>query len=134
MNKKEKQKFVSELTEKEISKLEYERKLKDDRNADNPESDSFKLAALSDQDYIGFLKQISSSERLVYTVLMNKGKMDKNNRDIISGITEQKFGVGVFQGETKTVEDLKADNIINFDVVYEGVESLRQVLTNLSPG
>lgn len=130
MNNKEKQVFGKTLTEKEIKRVQDEREIQE-KTIDKNNPIAHKLASLSDAAYNQFLQQLGSVDKLLFSIIVSKKKIDVNTKDILSGKTNQKFSVGVWQGENKTVEDLKADNILNNSALFEGLESLRQVLTNL---
>lgn len=128
--KQEKRDFAKTMTKEEMELVENQRKIKQ-KTIDKSNPIAHKLASLSDADYVQFLKQLSACERTLFAVLSTKNKIMKNKIDIEKGVTEQKFTSGSFEGQNKNIDDLKAENIINNDVMYEGIEGIRQVLTNM---
>lgn len=128
--KAEKRDFAKTMTKQEIEMIEQERKIKQ-KTVDQSNPVAHKLAALSDADYAQFIKQISACERTLFAVLSTKAKIEKNMVEITKGSTEQKYSSGPFEGKEKTTDDLVSENIINNDILFEGIEGIRQVLTNL---
>jgi len=124
----EKEEFELSDSEKEMIKQEREIKQK---TVDDANPTAFKIAALSDADYVQFLKQISGCERLLFSVLNTKNKLDKCRIEIAKGETEQVFSNGPWKGQTKTTEDLVGENIINQDILHEATEGIRQILNNI---
>jgi len=133
MDKKEKQKFGKDMSDEEVKRvMDHRSATSKPITQKNPVA--FKLACLACADYNKFLDNIGASESLLFGIVTQKKKIDRNQVDRAKGKTDQLFTAGAFQGETKTIQDLDSDDIVTNDVLFKNLESLRQALTNVYYG